>query len=76
MGNYVAESQTSLTPISRQIRTDIPLCFRLIVQAGLSIEVVDGDTKKLNEKIIMEVLELLKKSYVFFVILKISTCYF
>ena len=44
------------------MRTDIPLCFRLIVQAGVSIELIDGDTTNMNKEIIIQLLELLKKS--------------
>ena len=74
MGNSIAESRTDSA--SLQMRRDIPLCFRLIVQAGVSIELLDGDATNLNKEIIIHVLELLKKSYVFFVTLKILTCYF
>ena len=45
-----------------QMRKDIPLCFRLIVQAGVSIELIDGDTTNMNKEIIIQLLELLKKS--------------
>jgi len=60
MGNSVAESRTDSA--SLQMRTDIPLCFRLIVQAGVSIELIDGDTTNMNKEIIIQLLELLKKS--------------
>ena len=60
MGNSVAESRTDSA--SPQMRTDIPLCFKLIVQAGVSIELIDGDTTNMNKEIIIQLLELLKKS--------------
>ena len=60
MGNSVAESKTDRA--SMQMRKDIPLCFRLIVQAGVSIELIDGDTTNMNKEIIIQLLELLKKS--------------
>lgn len=60
MGNSVAESRTDSA--SLKMRTDIPLCFRLIVQAGVSIELIDGDTTNMNKEIIIQLLELLKKS--------------
>ena len=44
------------------LRKDIPECLKLIVQAGVSIELVDGDTTNMNKEIIIEVLELLKRS--------------
>ena len=47
---------------SSQMRKDIPLCFKLIVQAGVSIELIDGDTTNINIEIITQLLELLKKS--------------
>lgn len=47
---------------SSQMRKDIPLCFKLIVQAGVSIELMDGDTTNINIEIITQLLELLKKS--------------
>ena len=60
MGNSVAESRTDRAAM--QMRKDIPLCFRLIVQAGVSIELIDGDTTNMNKEIIIQLLELLKKS--------------
>ena len=60
MGNSVAEQRTDSA--SLQMRKDIPLCFRLIVQAGVSIELIDGDTTNMNKEIIIQLLELLKKS--------------
>ena len=60
MGNDVAKVQTDQT--SMQMRKDIPECFRLIVQAGVSIELIDGDTTNMNKEIIIELLKLLDKS--------------
>ena len=60
MGNSIAESRTDSA--SLQMRRDIPLCFRLIVEAGVSIELIDGDTTKMNVELIIQLLELLKKS--------------
>ena len=45
-----------------QMRQDIPQCFRLIVQAGVSIELIDGDTTNMNKEIIIKLLDLLNKS--------------
>ena len=58
LGNNGAESRTDRT--SRQRRRCILECLRLIVQAGLSIELVDGETKTVNKEIIIQLLELLK----------------
>ena len=45
-----------------QMRSEIPLCFKLIVQAGVSIELVDGDTTNMNKHVIIQLLKLLKRS--------------
>ena len=45
-----------------QMRSEIPLSFKLIVQAGVSIELVDGDTTNINKEIIIQLLKLLKRS--------------
>ena len=60
MGNDVARVQTDRA--SMQMRRDIPECFRLIVQAGVSIELIDGDTTNMNKEIIIQVLDRLKTS--------------
>ena len=44
------------------MRKDIPSCLKLIVQAGVSIELIDGDTTNMNKEIIIQMLELLKGS--------------
>ena len=51
MGNNVADSTTD--GASFQLRADIPLCFKMIVQAGVSIELIDGDTTNMNKEIII-----------------------
>ena len=60
MGNNVADSTTD--GASFQLRADIPLCFKLIVQAGVSIELIDGDTTNMNKEIIINLLQLLESS--------------
>ena len=60
MGNDVARVHTDRA--SMQMRRDIPECFRLIVQAGVSIELIDGDTTNMNKEIIIQVLDRLKTS--------------
>ena len=59
------QNDTAESPIKQSIKslkTNIPECLKLIVQAGVSIEVVDGDTTNMNQEIIIEVLELLKRT--------------
>ena len=45
-----------------QMRSEIPLSFKLIVQSGVSIELVDGDTTNMNKAVIIQLLQLLKQS--------------
>ena len=58
MGNIVESENSEFL----QMRRNIPLCLRLIVQAGVSIELIDGDTTNLNAEIFIQLLELLKRS--------------
>ena len=60
MGNNIADSRTDQASV--QLRADIPLCFKLIVQAGVSIELIDGDTTNMNKEIIINLLQLLETS--------------
>ena len=57
MGNNVTDSMAAI-----RLKTDISQCFGLIVQAGVSIELIDGDTTNMNEEIIIELLGYLKRS--------------
>ena len=66
MENKLAKSRNSSNSMQMrkdmQMRRDIPACFKLIVEAGVSIELIDGDTTNMNKEIIIKLLDLLNKS--------------
>ena len=42
------------------VRSKILHCFQQLINAGVSIELVDGDTQNVNKEIILDLLETIK----------------
>ena len=56
----IPSKKSSKEKKSYNVRSKILNCFQQLIKAGVSIELVDGDTQNVNKEIILDLLETIK----------------